>query len=233
MKPSLPVLFAVAAVVVAAAALAGVGRPEAARGDTPTPGTVTTVGHGDITAVPDEATVSAGVETRGATAAKALAQNAALMTRVIAALKSHGGKDVQTQQVSLSPQTDSKGNVTGFVADNSVSADSTIAGAGALIDAAVAAGANNVSGPTLSVSTQDALYRQALGKAVEDARAKAQALGQAGGFGVGAVSIVSEQSVAPSPVPEAAASMGAAKSTPIEPGTQDITADVSVTFTIG
>lgn len=219
--------------MLAAAALAGVGRPEAAHGDTPAPGTVTTVGHGDVVAVPDVATVTAGVETRGATAAQALGQNANVMTRVIAALKSHGGKDLQTEQVSLSPQTNSAGKVTGFVADNSVSADSAIGGAGALIDAAVAAGANNVSGPSLGVSSQDTLYREALQKAVADARAKAQALGQAGGFTVGAVSIVSEQSEAPVLQP---AAMGAAKTaapTPVEPGTQDITADVSVTFTIG
>ena len=234
MRPSLPILLAVAAAVAALAALAGVGRPAAARGDTPAPGTVTTIGHGDIRVVPDEATVSAGVETRGATAASALSQNASLMTRVIAALKAHGGTNLQTQQVSLSPQTNAKGKVTGFVADDSVSADSPIAGAGALIDAAVAAGANTVSGPTLSVSSVASIYRQALAQAVADARAKAQALGQAGGFTVGAVSIVTEDSQVPEENAAVPAAMGAAKaSTPIEPGTQDITADVSVTFTIG
>ena len=122
--------------------------------------------------------------------------------------------------------------MTAYVADNSVSAKTKIAGAGALIDAAVAAGANNVSGPTLDVSDEDALYRAALGKAVVDARAKAAALAGAGGFGVGQVSSVTEQTAAaPGPVFEAAA---AAKSdaTPIEPGTQDVTADVTVTFGI-
>jgi uncharacterized protein YggE len=120
--------------------------------------------------------------------------------------------------------------VTGYVADNSVSAQAKIAGAGALIDAAVAAGANNVSGPTLDVSDRDARYRDALGKAVADARAKAAALAGAGGFGVGQVSSVTEQSAAaPVPVYEAAAKSAA---TPIEPGTQDVTADVTVTFRI-
>jgi uncharacterized protein len=233
MRPSLPVLVAVAACVLAAAAFAGVGRPEAARGDTPAPGTVTTVGHGDVLAVPDEATVSAGVETRGATASAALAQNASLMARVIAALKGHGGKNVQTEQVSLTPQTNARGDVTGYVADNSVSADAPIVAAGALIDAAVGAGANTVSGPTLSVSTSDADYRQALAKAVADARAKAQALGQAGGFAVGAVSSVTEQSAAPVETLAPAAMSAAKSATPVEPGTQDITADVSVTFQIG
>lgn len=228
-----PLVLLVAAVaLVAAAAFAGVGRPEAARGDTGAPDTVTTVGHGVVTLVPDQANVTAGVHTQAPTAAAALSQNATLMNDVIAALKQAGGKDLQTQQVSLFPQSGEDGKVTGYAADNSVSASTSIADAGALIDAAVGAGANTVSGPTLSVSDRDAQYRNALKKAVEDARAKAQALSEAGGFGVGPVSTVTEQSSAPQPVFEAAAAAGKVASTPVEPGTQDITADVSVTFRI-
>jgi uncharacterized protein len=224
----------VAVVALAAAAVAGVGRPEAARGDTATPDTVTTVGHGVVTLVPDQATVSAGVHTQAATAADALGQNSRLMNAVIAVLKQAGGKELQTQQVSLYPQTDNDGKVQGFTADNSVSARSSIAGAGSLVDAAVGAGANTVSGPSLDVSDRDAAYRDALAKAVDDARAKAKALATAGNFGVGPVSSVTEQSSAPQPVFEAAGvtAKAAAAPTPVEPGTQDITADVSVTFRI-
>ena len=101
-----------------------------------------------------------------------------------------------------------------------------------MIDAAVAAGANNVSGPTLDVSDREARYRDVLGKAVADARAKAAALAGAGGFGVGPVSSVTEQTAAaPVPVYEAVAA-GKSAATPIEPGTQDVTADVTVTFRI-
>jgi uncharacterized protein len=82
------------------------------------------------------------------------------------------------------------------------------------------------------VSDQDARYRDALKKAVEDARAKALALAEAGGFGIGPVSTVVEQSnTAPQPIFAAAASAKDA-ATPIEPGTQDVTADVTVTFSI-
>ena len=59
----------IAAVALASVvAFAGVGRPESARGDTTQTDTVTTNGHGVVTAVPDEATVSAGVHSDGATA---------------------------------------------------------------------------------------------------------------------------------------------------------------------
>ena len=217
--------------LVAVAAFAGVGRPEAARGDVATPDTVTTIGHGVVTAVPDEAIVSAGVHTQATSATEALSQNAKLMNSVVAALQGAGGTDLQTQQVSLYPQTNAQNQVTAYAADDSVSAKAKIADAGALIDAAVGAGANTVDGPNLDVSDQDALYRDALGKAVEDARAKAEALAQAGGFGVGQVSSVTEETAsAPMPVLQAAVVKSAA--TPIEPGTQDVTADVTVTFRI-
>jgi len=220
-----------ATALVAVAAFAGVGRPEAARGDVASPDTVTTTGHGVVTVVPDEASVTAGVHTQAASASEALSQNARLMNAVIAALKAAGGTDLQTQQVSLYPQTNNQNQVTAFVADNSVSATAKITAAGALIDAAVAAGANTVSGPSLGVSGRDARYRDALGKAVEDARAKAEAIAKAGGFGVGQVSSVTE-ATASAPVPVFQAVAAKSDATPIEPGTQDVTADVTVTFRI-
>jgi uncharacterized protein YggE len=226
-------LLAAAVAAVTIAALAGVGRPEAARGEPAQPDTVTTVGHGVVTLVPDEATVTAGVHTQASSAADALAQNAKQMNEVIAALKAAGGDELQTQQVSLYPQSDRDGKVTGYIADNSAAATIDIAKAGALVDAAVGAGANTVSGPALSVSDRDARYRDALGKAVDDARAKAEALAKAGGFGVGPVSSVTEQTDEAMPVYQRSfAASAKAADTPIEPGTQDITADVTVTFRI-
>src|SRR5436190_6963548 len=139
------VFLSLAAVVVllAAAAVSGVGRPDAARGDdTARRDTVTTLGEGTVTTVPDTATVSAGIRTEASTAADALARNSERMKPVIDALRRAGGDKLQTQQVSVYPRTGSDGSVTGFVAQNSVTAETKIAGAGALIDAAVAAGAN-------------------------------------------------------------------------------------------
>ena len=229
---------AVAAALFAAAAIAGVGRPApatSASGTTPTTQRlVTASGHGTVTAVPDQAVVSAGVSTRAATARAALAQNADQMQHVIAALKNAGGTDVQTQQVSLYPQTNDQGTVTGYSAQNSVSAKAAVANAGALVDAAVAAGANTIDGPNLDVSDRDARYRDALERAVADARAKAEALAHAGGFTVGPVYSVAESTDSPQPVWSAAAPAAAKDaSTPVEPGTQDVTADVTVSFEIG
>jgi uncharacterized protein YggE len=226
-----------AATIVGVAAFAGVARPQAAHGDVTTPANdnnVTVNGHGTVTVVPDEATVSAGVRTDAATAAAALAQNAQIANAVVGALKNAGGKDLQTQQVSLYPQTDEQGKVTGYVAQNTISAKAKILDAGGLVDAAVGAGANTVDGPTLSISDQDALYRQALKKAVEDARTRAQAIADAGSFALGQVTSVSEQSTATPPImyDRAAALSAKAAPTPIEPGKQDVTADVTVSFAI-
>src|SRR5690242_1982310 len=96
-----------AAAVVVAAAFAAVGRPEAARGDTTTPAarSVTTNGHGVVTTTPDTATITAGVRVESETAADALSRCSAAAAKVIAALKAAGGRDVQTQQVSVEPLT--------------------------------------------------------------------------------------------------------------------------------
>jgi uncharacterized protein len=229
MRLSLPLLLAAAVAVAAVVAFAGVGRPEAARGDIAAPDTVTTTGHGSVSVVPDRATVTAGVHTQAVDAAAALAKNSAEMNDVVAALKANGGSNLQTQTVSLQPQTDAQGQVTGYAADDQVTAESAIAAAGKLIDAAVAAGANTVDGPSLSVSDRAGAYRKALAEAVTDARDKAQALGAAGAFGVGPVSAVTEESQTPQPIAFGVATAKSAD-TPVEAGTQEVTADVTVTF---
>lgn len=122
--------------------------------------------------------------------------------------------------------------MTGYVAEDTAGATARIAAAGALVDAAVSAGATTVDGPSLSVSDTDALYRQALEQAVADARAKAQALARAGGFSVGAVDAVTEGGDATPEPPMRAAAASAAAPTPVVPGTQDVTADVTVSFLI-
>ena len=192
---------------------------------------VTVGGHGVVTVVPNEATIDAGVTNTAATAQAALSNNSAAMTKVIAALKEVGFKELQTQQVSLQPLTNSKGRVTGYQAQDSVSVTASIADAGKLIDAAVGAGANNVDGPTLGVANQNLIYNTALQRAVVNARLKAKALAKAGGFHIGRVLSVSEQS-SPTPIQFGATPNAAKSPTPIVAGTQQVTADVQVTFAI-
>lgn len=222
----------VAGLVLAAAALAGVLRPEGASADEPatTTDTVSVTGTGVVSAVPDEAQVSAGVETRAATAKAALSANGTAMQKVLDALKGAGGKEITTQTVSLSTAFDQNGQPSGFVASNVASATTSLAGAGALVDAAVAAGANTVYGPSLSRSDADALYRKALERAVADAKDRATVLAKAAGRELGRVTAMAESSSTPGPLYAAKAEAGAADSTPVVSGPQDTTALVSVTY---
>jgi uncharacterized protein YggE len=219
-----------AGVLLTAAALAGVLRPQGAGAEDPAAATdtVSVTGTGVVTAVPDRAEISAGVETRAPTAKAALSANGAAMQKVIAALRANGGKDVTTQTVSLSTAFDQNGQPNGFVASNVASAETTLDGAGALIDAAVAAGANTIYGPSLSRSDADELYRQALAKAVDDAKERAAVLAKAAGRSLGGVTAIVESGSAP--IPFAAKASAAQDSTPVVSGPQETEASVSVTY---
>jgi uncharacterized protein len=229
-------ILLIAALVLGASMLAGVGQPllgNAADAPAAAKKTITVSGTGKVTTVPDRAGFSFSVETRAATAKAALDRNAAEAAALIAALKNAGvsADDIQTSQVYLSPQTKPDGtDIVGYVASNSVTAQTTIAKAGALVDAAVAAGANGVSGPMLTRSDQDEQYREALKAAVADAKTKAQALASAGGLTLGGVQAMVEGTQAGGPIPYAAAKSDAVAATPIEPGTQSIEATVTVTY---
>jgi uncharacterized protein YggE len=215
--------------VVAAVATVAVLQPGGAGAVDPPPttDTVTVSGNGVVLAVPDRAEISAGVETRAPTAKAALQANAAAMADVLDALRAGGGTDVTTQTVSLSTSFDDQGTPNGFVASNIASATVVFSKAGALIDAAVAAGANTVYGPSASRSDADALYRQALAKAVADAGERAAVLAKAAGRELGRVTAISESGAAPVPV---CAKAAADASTPVVSGPQETTASVSVTY---
>lgn len=231
-------IAAVAALVLAAAAVAGVGRPEEARSEqgTPTRG-ITVNASGDVETTPDRAALDLGVQTNAANAKAALARNAERLRHVIDALSKAGVArgDLRTSNVSLWPQQDADGtSVTGYQAQNTIAAELDVAKAGEAIDAAVAAGANVVGGPSLSVGERDALYRKALKKAVEAARAKAEAIADAAGVKVGRVTAVVESAgyEEPPPMPYAMRAADTAEPTPIEPGKQEIEATVTVTFAL-
>src|SRR2546429_149518 len=76
--------------------------------------------------------------------------------------------NIQTTQVSLDPVMSNDGtSIVGYTASDSIAVTKLgIAKAGSVVDAAVGAGANGVSGPSLSLSSQDALYDSALKAAV-------------------------------------------------------------------
>jgi uncharacterized protein YggE len=222
-------IAALAALLVAATAAAivlpahGDSAPVAERG-------IVVSGSGSATGVPDRGAFSFGVQTPAKTATAALQANSAAAAAVVAALKRTGvaAADLQTAQVSLDPRTSNDGSsVTGYSASTTVTAQLRDLGrAGAVVDAAVAAGADSFSGPSLSVADTNALYAKALKAAIADARAKAQVVADGAGLSLGRITSVEETGSSPQPFASAAAK----DSVVVEPGTQQIEASVSVSF---
>jgi uncharacterized protein len=225
-----------AGLVLAAAALAGIGRPEPAdgAGEGARP-VITVTGTGDVRhSVPDRADLTFSVHSDGTTAAAALAANSADLRSLTAALKGAGveSSDLRTEHLGVSPRYDD-GDVgtNGYSADAYLNVtDQGLARAGRLIDVGVSAGADSVSGPALSIEDREAQYRQALKLAVDDARAKAETLAAAAGVALGRITAMVEGAHYGGPVVAEREALDA--KTPIEPGTQEITAVVTVTFAI-
>lgn len=223
-----------ALIVLAIAAFSGVGRPEAAQsaGDDAAAG-ITVTGVGRVSTVPDEAAFSLGITTKGRTARGALSANSERMRALIDALKAAGvgERDIQTRDVSVGSGYDPNGRSDEFVANNTVSVLIRDLGrAGTVLDAATRAGANNVYGPSLTRSNREGLEANALEDAVANARKRAKTLAEAAGVDLGAVTAITE--TAPEVYGEAFRALDASASPPIEKGTQEIQASVTVTFAI-
>jgi uncharacterized protein YggE len=251
MKLVVLLLVTAAALAAAGCGRGGEGKPEASAltGDAPISnaasmpaslpvtgqGGITVVGNGSANVVPDVADWSFGVRSDAATASQALAASARAMNAVIDALRGAGiaKEDLRTDEVSLYPTTADDGRtVTGYSASSTVTATiRTLGEAGRVVDAAVGAGASDVSGPNMRPSDTAAQYRKAVDQAFDDARAHAEAIAAKAGVSLGAPIAISEGG-APSPGPVYEAGRLAADSISVEPGTQQVTASLTVTFAI-
>lgn len=226
-----------ALLVLAAAALAGVGRPEAAGGASGDTGKgISVTGTGRVDAVPNEAEFSFGVTTKGQTAREALTANSAQMGAVIEALKAAGiaASDIKTQDVSVGTAYDGTGKAGGYSARNSVAVRiRDLDRASTVLDAASRAGANEIYGPSLSRSDREGFESEALKDAVANARQRAEALAEAAGVTLGEVTAITEAQPSGGPIWAAAERSASDAKAPIEPGTEEITAVVTMTFAIG
>lgn len=225
------VVVAVVAVLLAGFALGRSDRDSSGDG----PRTITVTGNASVKAVPDVAEVSLGVSATAKTARAAQAASAVLMNRVLATLRGRGlaASDLQTSQVSLSPNFGSRGvRIVSYTARNTVTARiRDLDAAGAIIAAAAGVGANEISGPSLLVSNQTAVYEQALKAAVDDARVHAEAIASASNETVGEMRSATEGSMGV-PVPIEARSKADLVATPLEPGTVEVQANVTATFDV-
>lgn len=206
------------------------------------PGTrLDVVASGEVSAVPDIATIGAGVVTQAPTAAAAMNDNAVRAAATMAAIRKAGvaDRDIQTTTVNLSPQYRYADNqppvIVGYQASSRVSVRfRDVKKAGPILDALVAAGANQIDGPTLSFDRPEPLLDQAREKAVAAARARAALYARASGLQVKRIVAISEGSfetpiVRPMPMMEMARAQKASD-TMIEAGEQKLSISLSVTF---
>lgn len=204
--------------------------------------TLTVSGNGEVRAAPDQATLSTGVVTQGRNASDALKANARAMNAVFDTLKSAGiaEKNIQTSNVSVSPRyADAKNGGVQHVAGYEVSNTVTVLvdgldKVGPTIDALVAAGSNQIDGPTFSIADPGPLLARARDAAVKDARARAETLARAAGVSLGPITSISESGgyAPPQPLYRMAMSASAAPPTPVAAGEQSVSASVSITWEI-
>jgi uncharacterized protein YggE len=193
------------------------------------PPMISTSATGEARYIPDRATISMGVQTRAATAAKASADNAIKQRAVIDAIRAQGIAPEQISTVNYSlnaeqnynPQAgDKTPKVTGYVATNTVRVEvKKVDQVGALIDAAIAKGANDVSSLEFHSSTPDSLRRVALADAYKQALADATVLAQAAGGQLGELVELTTNIAGGGPQPYMRImAMKAGPTTPVETG---------------
>jgi uncharacterized protein YggE len=200
--------------------------------------TVTVVGDGRVTIQPDLAQVTFGVEANGQTLAAAQADASTRMQAVIDGLIGLGipREDIRTSRVSANPVYDPRDNtvIRGYRATNSVQVKlRELDRVGPIVDAITAAGANRVEGLTFSVEKIEEPKNQARALAVQNGRVKADQLASLAGMRVVAVKSIQESDASSSPTPVAqpmAARADGMAAPPVEPGTQEIRTQVTVTY---
>jgi uncharacterized protein YggE len=200
--------------------------------------TVSVTGTGTVETAPDMATLMIGVTTQAATAAEALAANSEATEAVIARLTASGvePRDMQTSNLSINPNwsgyDSSTPTISGYVAMNLLTVrvralDTT----GAVLDAAVADGANTLNGMTFGLADPEPVLNEARKEAVADASAKAELLAAAAGVKLGEVVSITDAGTMSDPSPMYRDAVSASP-VPVVGGELGLVANVSVTWAI-
>jgi uncharacterized protein YggE len=201
---------------------------------------VTVSAEGKVSARPDMARISSGVVSEAATAKEALSANSAAMEKLLAGLKAAGiaDKDIKTTSFDVSPRYQHSRDGTapridGYRVSNDVSVVvRDLARLGPLLDQLVTLGANRISGLSFEIEKEEALLDDARRKAIANARQRAELYAVAAGVRLGKVLVISEQAVHVAPRGPMMARAMAAESVPIAEGSQEISARVTVTYTL-
>lgn len=202
---------------------------------------ITVSGTGRVTAAPDQASISIGVQITAPTLAEATKQASDAMGKVLDAIKAEGidAKEIQTSSYTVNPITNYKEGespkVTGYQVTNIVTVKvKNLETVGKVLDAGMGAGANYLGGVSFGIADPTKFESDARTAAVKDAMSKAQTLATAAGVKLGKVVAISEGTVnvPQPPLPSRASAQDSASPGPIETGSLEISADVVMRFEI-
>jgi uncharacterized protein YggE len=229
------------ALIVAVAAMSAHAGPvagaPATTADAATPNTITVSASGTVSQVPDVARVSLGVSLTKSTVKAARAAAAAKMSAIIAAVKAQGvaDADIQTVGLSLYPQyaNGSSTKIVGYTIGNQIQITvRNLDKADEVVDTATAKGATEVNGISFEMADPAKALNDARVSAIAAAQASAAAMASAAGVTLGKVVSITDTSPA-SPIYYGGGMFSAADAaTPIQPGTHDTSATVTVVFAI-
>ncbi|MCW5875719.1 MAG: SIMPL domain-containing protein [Anaerolineales bacterium] len=206
------------------------------------PGGLTTTGIVYVSLPPDVAYVTIGVHSQGPDVTAAVAENEAKIAAVTRALTAMGvnADDVQTSNFSLYSGEDldfvtgeSRGLI--YNVDNNMSVTvRDLDELGALLGAAIDAGANSIWGVTFDVSDSYAAVSQANDQAFQQAHSKASALANYAGVTLGEIISINSTTGGNQFGPYFGMGGGAAaeSSVSISPGSVTIAVQVTVTYAI-
>ena len=209
------------------------------------PHVVRASGEATVTAKPDQARISVGVQTDGPTAEAASTENATQLSHVLTAVKGAlgSGGEVKTENYSVSPQFEypkngAPGKVVSYRASNTVAITiDDLALVSKIIDAATGSGANNIEGIAFQLKDPASVQARALAEAAAKARTNAEAIAKALNLRVIGV-LQAEASGGTPPVrpmfmaARPVATMEAKRPTPVEAGNLEIQASVTVTLEV-
>jgi len=201
-------------------------------------------GEATVMAKPDQAQIDISVVTQAQTAQAAATQNAQRLDAVLAELRQALGQGAEIKTISYSlspvyryPREGGNPTITGYSATNVVQVKTNdLTQVGKIIDIATQSGANTVRRLQFTLKDEQAVRAQALREATVKARSKAESIASA--LGAKIVRVLRAEEGGPivvQPVMAEAMAMraeAAAPPTPVEPGTIEVRATVSLTVEI-
>jgi len=198
-------------------------------------------GEGKEVVVSDIAEIRIGVISEGQDLRLLQKENSEKMNKIINFLKEKGidEKDVQTENYLVSPKYDyskSPYKIVGYTISQDLKVKvRDLSRIGDILSQAVNYGANNVSGPSFTVDDKEVYLEKAREKAIKNAKEKAEKIAKTAGFRLGKIVSIIESSPF-EPIPVMLKEMGAGgpliSQPQIEPGSQEIKVQVTITYEI-